>query len=292
MTTQYINQQAIKHQAFIDAYGANVLNQQPNADGWINGLKCMYHNDTTPSAGYNVVTDVLHCFTCDDSWKMGLNSGLDIITKLTMVLDTIKLMATEEPDTEYNLYYNPGVIPNQILARGYSVKDFEPYGGGSDSEGNLVLPIRNMDGMVVGSVTRFLGQYGKRYLYSRGLRVNRYVYGADLLKTAQLDCLYVTEGSLNAIWLNKFGYPSVALLGSAISNRKIDLIKRISFNKLVVIVDNDPTGIKVFNKLKKRFKNFGVEIYYVLVPYGCSDIQDVRDPQLLHRLISNNILDG
>ena len=122
--------------------------------------------------------------------------------------------------------------------------------------------------------------------------MNRYVYGADLLKNAQLDYLYVTEGSLNAIWLNKFGYPAVALLGSAISNRKIDLIKRISFSNLVVIVDNDPTGIRVFNRLKKRFKNFGVDIYYVLVPYGCSDIQDVRDPQLLHSIIKNKRSDN
>ena len=272
-----------------DVYGDNLISKEHNEAGWISGLPCLFHNDENPSAGYNIHSDILHCFTCSKSWKLGIHNNIDLNTKIKLVLDRIGSLgkvAVEEDEKEFKLFYNKGDIPQKILDRGFTAEDLIEFECGTDYAGNLIIPIKNKDGMIIGFVTRF-NEGDKRYKYNFGLRSNRYLFAVDKVIDKQLEYLYVTEGSLNAMWLWKFGYPAIALLGSEFDKTKIDLLKRISFSNLVILIDNDGAGVKLFNRLKREFKRFGVGVYYVLIPPAFSDIQDVRDEKLVHKLMES-----
>ena len=275
-----MGQQVTFSENTIDGIMSKAKLETPNHSGWVNDIHCPNHDDKTPSAGYNVQSQILHCFTCDKSWFIGELRGITEKDKMEFLLKRIEaIQESILADAEFSIDYSKGEIPQYALDRGFSDEDLRAFDCGSDGYGNLVIPIKNYEGKVVGSIRRFTSNNSvRRYLYSpKKLQIGKQLFGIDRLYHKCVDTLYVTEGSLDAIWLWKFGYPAVALLGRHIGNYKERLIKQITFRQLVFIMDNNAPSLELYHEMIRRFKGFQTRMGYVNPPLKYDDIQDVRD---------------
>ena len=153
---------------------------------------------------------------------------------------------------------------------------------GIDILNSLVIPIHTQIGTLVGWVLR--KSYGTpKYLYSKGLRKSRVLFGQHHIMD-EVPFVCITEGSLDTMWLTQHGFSSVALLGATISKRQVDLATMLPTQELVLCLDNDEAGrIGLDKAMACLSANFMVS--YIKLPKEYKDVQDVRDSELLERII-------
>lgn len=190
----------------------------------------------------------------------------------------------EEPEMEeITLDYNRGRVPAWIFNRGFSPETLVDWECGADIDGSLVIPVYDIKSHLVGSITRRLNMTPK-YLYSKGLRKSRLLFGANKMETSDFIC--VTEGSLDALWLNQNGFSAVSILGATISKAQEDLLLQLPTNEIVLCLDNDKAGEigmqKALTSLMIRCK-----VSRVNLPGGYKDVQDIRDVDLLKEVINS-----
>ena len=184
---------------------------------------------------------------------------------------------------EIILDYNRGRVPAWIFNRGFSPETLIDWECGADIDGSLVIPVYDIKSRLVGSITRRLNMTPK-YLYSKGLRKSRLLFGANKMKTSDFIC--VTEGSLDALWLNQNGFPAVSILGASISQTQEDLLLQLPTNEIVLCLDNDEAGaIGMQKALTSLFIRCRVSRVNLLGGY--KDVQDVRDVDLLKEIINS-----
>ena len=66
---------------------------------------------------------------------------------------------------------------------------------------------------------------------------SRILFGANHIEPTDFVC--VTEGSLDAMWLDQCGYASVALLGASMSKYQEELLVDLPTKEIVLCLDND-----------------------------------------------------
>ena len=190
----------------------------------------------------------------------------------------------EEPEMEEVTFdYNKGRVPAWIFNRGFSPEILIDWECGADIDGSLVIPVYDMKSRLVGNITRRLNMTPK-YLYSKGLRKSRILFGAHKMVASDFIC--ITEGSLDALWLNQNGFPAVSILGATISKAQEDLLLQLPTNELVLCLDNDKAGEigmqKALTSLMIRCK-----VSRVNIPGGYKDVQDIRNVDLLKEVINS-----
>lgn len=72
--------------------------------------------------------------------------------------------------------------------------------------------------------------------------------------------IYIVDGIWDCVSLNLAGYPSIAILGSSLSNGVIHILK--AFKRLYIITDNDAAGGLLYNNMSYLFPY----VYRVIVP--------------------------
>lgn len=83
------------------------------------------------------------------------------------------------------------------------------------------------------------------------------------------DEVAVVEGPLDAMWLDQWGIPALALMGSQLKNevanfRKVDQLS--SYRKVTFFMDNDDGGLSGTLQLGRLLHERGVEVRVVLYP--------------------------
>ena len=115
--------------------------------------------------------------------------------------------------------------------------------------GRLMFPIRDLRGRVLGFGGRALGDAQPKYLNSPQSPVfdkGSLLYTLDRAKDAirRESRAVIVEGYLDAIAAHQFGYPNVvASLGTALTERQIDLIKRFT-KRVALALDSDAAGLE------------------------------------------------
>ena len=209
-----------------------------------------------------------------------INYGVDYsLSFLDEYTDKVK----ESEMDEIVLDYNRGRVPSWIFNRGFSPEILIDWECGADITGGLIIPVYDIKSRLVGSITRRLNMTPK-YLYSKGLRKSRILFGANKMVTSDFIC--VTEGSLDTIWLNQNGFPAVSILGATISQVQEDLLLQLPTNEIVLCLDNDKAGEigmqKALTSLAIRCK-----VSRVNLPGGYKDVQDIRNIELLQEVINS-----
>jgi DNA primase len=124
-----------------------------------------------------------------------------------------------------------------------------------------------------------------KYLYSKGLKKSRVLFGQYLI-TEKTPFVCITEGTLDTMWLDQHGFPSVAILGASLSKAQEELTLGLQTEELVLCLDNDEAGQIGFQKamgcLSKSFV-----VSYVKLPKEFKDVQDVRNSEELASIIKN-----
>jgi DNA primase len=111
----------------------------------------------------------------------------------------------------------------------------------------LLFPIRSREGRTVGFGGRALGDAIPKYLNSAQSAIfdkSALLYGLDLAQDAirGADQVVIVEGYMDAIAAHQFGHANVvAAMGTAVTERQIELVKRLSRN-IVLALDADAAG--------------------------------------------------
>ena len=186
---------------------------------------------------------------------------------------------------EISVEYDKARVPPWIFDRGFSRETLLEWECGADIEGSHVIPVKDNDKRLVGTVTRRLNREPK-YLYSQGLRKSRLLFGG--YKIDKCKFVYITEGSLDAMWLHQNGLPAISLLGATMSKYQEELLMQLPTDELVLCLDNDKAGEigmqKALTSLSTRCR-----VSRVSLPGGYKDVQDIRDITVLNETVEKRI---
>ena len=258
-------------------------------------IYCPFHEDSVTSCSINTSKGVWICFAgCGAGSLYGFLMKYHNISyeeaqnkvqqnEASFNINMFDEFVEEEPEMpEIKLPFQQGFVPPWIFDRGFTKDTLRLWGCGIDIFSSLVIPIHTHTGMLVGWVLR--KSHGTpKYLYSKGLRKSRLLFGQHLIMD-EVSFVCITEGSLDTMWLNQHGFPSVALLGATISKRQVDLATMLPTQELVLCLDNDEAGrIGLDKAMACLSANFMVS--YIKLPKEYKDVQDVRDSELLERII-------
>ncbi len=121
----------------------------------------------------------------------------------------------------------------------------------------IMIPIITTNGKIIAFGGRSTNSSEPKYLNSPESDVfskRNILFGAYNVKKRKqnIDNIILCEGYMDVIALFRFGYPAVATLGTAVSEKQIDLLTKLSKN-IFVVFDGDQAGknatIRLFDKL-------------------------------------------
>jgi len=130
----------------------------------------------------------------------------------------------------------------------------------------LVIPIYSNRNKIFMFLFRSLNeQSNKKYFYtvdSKKVSISELLYNYDHVFYSKTDTIYVVEGVLDVIAMKAAGIPNVvALLGIAVTENKVNLLKR--FTKVVFNLDSDYSGHNAFLNYAGHLIPNNIFVYYI-----------------------------
>ena len=181
--------------------------------------------------------------------------------------------------------------PLWIYGRGFTPETARKWGWRTSNEGSLVIPVHNQDNQLTGWVCRRAGKQLPKYIYSLGMKTSEVLFGANYLPPNSKS-IYITEGPLDAIWLNQNGYPAVALFGVHLSRIQERILLSFRAGEIILCLDNDAPGREASMKIMKRLEKYCV-VKFINVEKPFKDVQDVREKVVLKNIIDRrSIIQG
>ena len=258
-------------------------------------ILCPFHEDSVPSCAINVDKGVWVCFRgCGQgSLKLFFHKYLktpwneldEQFEEFEWSLDIFDDFGSEETPLESVPVELPeGKSPSDshwIFKRGFKRDVLADFGCIVNKYGDLVIPVNDINGELKGYICRRQNAT-PRYMYSPGFRKSTVLFGADLLWPT--ECVYVTEGALDAMWLYQHVYPAVAVLGAHVSREQIRVLSKISPAEVVLCLDNDEAGqIGIAKALVDMSNNYMVS--YVTLPNNYKDVQEIHNGKILEKTL-------
>ena len=259
-------------------------------------IRCPFHADQHDSCSINTENGVWICFRgCGQG---GLKSFLRRYLNLSgpqveqfigdheVIIDTSFFDDVEtEPDTlpEVDFPYNNSFVPSWVFDREFTRRTLKRWECGITGQDGLAFPVRDELARSVGWAVRRKHGFPK-YLYNPSLKKSRLLFGGHLINEAPL--MYVTEGPLDAMWLDQCGYPAVALLGAYLSKPQANLLQDLAVGEVVLCFDNDEAGQIGLEKALTVLGN-GVRVSYVTIPEPYKDVQDIRSSDILDKVLND-----
>jgi DNA primase len=160
-----------------------------------------------------------------------------------------------------------------LKGRGITKDSVEKYLiGYSEKQDMVTIPIYSPDGICVGMVGRSIE--GKEFKNTPGLPRAKTMFNIQRNKIA--GKVFVVESSFDAIRIEQVGGKALATLGSNISNKQKDLLKKY-FTSIIVVSDNDDAGRDMKEKLSMSLGNIVIQGN---LPDTVKDVSDLDDEQL------------
>jgi len=256
---------------------------------------CPFHQDSNPSFSVNVDRGIFNCFAgCGSGNIQQLVArvlGCDLIEAHRHIIsfsqtDTLTLLKAFDKQKEEH----PPLVeimdedvliddwwgPNWWRERGFDEDDiynwhikYEP------STDAVVIPAGN------GFIKRYPPNSPIRYKYSDGLDKRNILFGYDRLvgESNILNEILLVEGSLDCLWGVKYGYPTVALLGSSLTGQQLKKLAYLNPKEVVLALDNDEAGwnasVKIAKQLQGKF-----HLSYLQIPNNKNDLQELTEEEL------------
>ena len=266
-------------------------------------IHCPFHDDRRQSCSINIDKGVWICFAgCGQgglayfikklsgkSWaeinKEFDNESIDI--DYDSLFDSFTIEdSPKENFSEYPSDLNE--VPNDhwIYKRGFTKESIDKWDCKCNSYNDLVIPVKDSDDIVSGWITRRI-QATPKYLFSKGFQKSKYLFGMNNL--SNIDVLFVVEGALDAMWLDQYNYPSVAILGAIISKSQIDLLGSLNPTEVVLALDNDEAGKRGIHKATFDLNNKFM-LSYIKLPKNIKDVQEIRNIKDINKIIKTRSL--
>ena len=260
-------------------------------------ILCPFHDDNSESCSINLDKGVWICFAgCGQgSLKSFIQEYKDWDFKqvnqyLVSYKDThskrlfIEPPIVEEgPLPEVNVPFKLGMVPKWIFDRGFDKQSMKKWLCGISPANGLIIPVKDINFRTVGWITRQEKQIPK-YLYSKGLKKSHILFGQPYIRDCEYVC--VTEGPLDAMWLNQLGFPAVALLGMSMSAKQKDLILTLPTKEIILCLDNDEAGQRGKKRAFELLDN-KIKVSHIDIPEEYKDVQDIKSYGILKNVIKN-----
>ncbi len=168
-----------------------------------------------------------------------------------------------------------GYTPAEMADAGVVVYNAERKSHYDRFRGRLMIPLRDVNGRVVGFTARAIAKdfEGGKYINTPQTELydkSRVVFALDLAKQAIKSAGYVVvvEGNMDAISSHQAGVaPVVAVSGTAFTEAQIALIKRFT-NTLIFSFDADTAGMLASRRGMELALRAGMEVKALTLPYG------------------------
>ena len=220
-------------------------------------VKCVFHDDSNASMQFNVAKGLFICFSCHARGntktlmrKLGISyqqEGLDV-AEITARLDALRNPTAEvltTLDESFLLQYD--FETGYWASRGFSMTTRAAFDLGYHPLHDYVtIPIRNIDGGLLGVIKRYIGkdvEQNQRYRYPKGFKRSCNMFGSWLVQhDEECDTVVLVEGAIDAMKVWQAGYQSLAVYGSSISTQQIRILKRLGIVRIVLMFDDDKAG--------------------------------------------------
>ena len=262
-------------------------------------IACPFHADTQPSLSMNIDKGLWICHVgCGQgSLEYFLGKYLhlnkeEVATYLLQQYNNFDINIFDSPEIEEEVLpevsfpYESGWVPEWIFDREFTKATLNKWECATDEDSNLVIPIRTPDQLIRGWVSRRL-YLTPKYLYSKGLKCSRILFGENHLQPSPFVC--ITEGTLDTMWLDQNGFPSVAIFGASLSKQQEDLLLRLPTKELVLCLDRDEAGQKATDNILTRLNNRCI-ISNITIPKEYKDVQDIRNSDEIADVLNNRKL--
>jgi len=264
---------------------------------------CPFHADTSPSFSIHGTTGLYHCFSqsCGAvgnaftfvtralGWtrdraieELGAWDGDDadkVVAELLTFPDYAdRFKSGDLGPTETSISAHQlgaySFCPRYLLNRGFDKAVLSAWEVGYDlTTGRVTIPVRSMDGLLVGISKRAdEGTPGAKYVHL-GFNKGSFLYGAD--QAPRGSEVWVGEGQLDAIALDQFGLPrgfAVSTMGALVSEAQIKLLS--VYKRVVLCFDNDMNGVMATLRVGHGLTQTAVEQILVADKFP----QDIKDP--------------
>lgn len=260
-------------------------------------IYCPYHNNyRTPAAEVSKTSGDFYCFGCHESRdfvqfvmfcsKRNYFEAMRLIHSKkeddNIENDLMKILDKKPEYPEFDIdvvkRLNESALQSHRAAqylkgRGITKDSVEKYLiGYSDKQDMIAIPIYSPDGICVGMVGRSVE--GKEFKNTPGLPRAKTMFNIQRNKAA--NKIFVVESSFDAIRIEQVGGRAVATLGSNISRKQKDLLKKY-FTSIIVVSDNDEAGRDMKEKLSMSLGNIVIQGN---LPDSVKDVSDLDDTQL------------
>jgi DNA primase len=164
-----------------------------------------------------------------------------------------------------------GYHPGQMERAGLVVKRSEGEGHYDRFRGRIIFPIRDISGNVIAFGGRVMDDALPKYLNSSETPLyskSNTLYCLDSAKEQgrKLGYFVIVEGYLDAIACHQYGVRNaVATLGTALTEGHLRLMRRFA-DKLVLIFDPDPAGVRASLRGFDLFVASGMKVNVVSLP--------------------------
>jgi len=183
-----------------------------------------------------------------------------------------------------------GYTPELLVAAGLATETAR--GAGDRFRSRLMIPIRSPKGETVGFGARALDDTEPKYLNTAATAVfekGSLLYGLDRAGAAirRADRAVVVEGYLDVVVAHQHGFENVvAVLGTALSERHLDLLRRFSASVLLAL-DADAAGQEAVRRgleASRRFRSSGFGVRGSESRGEGDQRPETRDPRLRRAL--------
>jgi replicative DNA helicase len=182
---------------------------------------------------------------------------------------------------EYKLGYHQGGL-NFAIKESLMIEEKENELMGAYK---YYLPVRDVDGVCryfitrvdEGSVPSWATNYGKTH-NPKGMKIrlfnDRYLHGYKI----QGEFVFITEGIFDALSLEEFDYPAIALNSAENAKLFLETLRQAPENirskTFILIPDNDKSGENLRIKLVSGFKELGLKLEVIELPKEHKDCND------------------
>lgn len=159
------------------------------------------------------------------------------------------------------------------------------------------LPIRDIDGRLLGVNRRDRGTGSSRYLLPSKFQRKRHLYGSWLVGKYVVDYPHtavITEGGPDAIAVWHTGYQGLATYGSSINPSQIRLLHRLGIREVIVAYDDDKPGRKGTEQATEAIRASGMFVGAMVWPAVHRGLDPAKlfqkDPEYLRRALDRTEL--
>jgi DNA primase len=139
------------------------------------------------------------------------------------------------------------------------------FSGKGSMHDRIVIPIHNSNGELVAYAGRSIDGSEPRYKFPTGFHKSLELYNLHRVKD-ELSVVLV-EGFFDCMKVTQAGFPSIALMGSTMSNAQEELIRQ-HFAHVVVMLDGDEAGRGASEGIADRLRRLVYQVDVVELSVG------------------------